>query len=315
MLRELDAFAPDVLVARRAMFDLPLDRLIVACRLPFVAEVNAVAASEALLLGEARVPRREVLRERQFIRAADLRICVTDEVRDDLLKHGEQEASTITVQNGVDTHLFSPDVVPDREAAEWKGAHDRVVAFCGTFVDTLDSGTMGTAMQMVMDDVPSARFLFVGATAGAVSASLGVEAGHDPRLLCTGPVAHARVPHLLATADVCWAAFNQSYTSPLKLYEYMAMAKPVVIAAAGQPVQVVTNAGCGRVQMRGDAAGLAYSVSALLRMNADERRELGERGRAWVATAGTWAQAAASMVKAMDTLQEAPRRKESRPRY
>ncbi len=104
-------------------------------------------------------------------------------------------------------------------------------------------------------------------------------------MFCTGRVPHSDVPKYLACADVLWASFLNDYGSPLKLYEYMAMAKPVLVAGAGEAVDAVRAAECGRAVDRGDEKGLLRGALELCRASDEERRAMGANGRAWIWTA------------------------------
>jgi glycosyltransferase involved in cell wall biosynthesis len=93
-----------------------------------------------------------------------------------------------------------------------------------------------------------------------------------------GPIEHARVPELLAAADIAiepapCGAFNDRSTMA-KVPEYLAAGLPVV--AYDLPETRVT-AGAAAVYARcGDQAGFARAVAGLA-ADPDRRRELAER--------------------------------------
>jgi glycosyltransferase involved in cell wall biosynthesis len=66
-----------------------------------------------------------------------------------------------------------------------------------------------------------------------------------------------------------------------KLYEYQALAKPIICCAKGQPADYVEETGSGIVVTPGDSRALADAV-LLLSEDADLARSLGESGRKYV---------------------------------
>jgi glycosyltransferase involved in cell wall biosynthesis len=91
---------------------------------------------------------------------------------------------------------------------------------------------------------------------------------------------YAALPRLLAAADV--VAIPQLDTEaarcqmPMKVYDCMAMAKPIVASAISD--LPVTLAGCGRLVPPGDVDRLAGAISDLLK-DPKEAHALGERAR------------------------------------
>ncbi len=84
---------------------------------------------------------------------------------------------------------------------------------------------------------------------------------------------HERVPYLLALADVGVAPFDVAahaplstfgfYWSPLKVFEYMAMALPVVTIDIA-PLNEIVRQGCeGELYPTGDIEGLAAAIRRL----------------------------------------------------
>jgi glycosyltransferase involved in cell wall biosynthesis len=94
-------------------------------------------------------------------------------------------------------------------------------------------------------------------------------------------VAYSSMPAMLAAADV--VAIPQldrevaRHQSPLKLFDAMAMAKPIV--ASSVPDLPLVLDGCGRLVPPGDVDALAAAISQLL-SGPDESRLMGERARA-----------------------------------
>ncbi len=94
-------------------------------------------------------------------------------------------------------------------------------------------------------------------------------------------IPYASLPELLAAADV--VAIPQldteaaSHQMPMKVYDAMAMAKPIVASAVSDLPLVLK--GCARLVAPGDVSGLAAAIRGLLD-HPGEARALGEQARA-----------------------------------
>ncbi len=136
------------------------------------------------------------------------------------------------------------------------------------------------------------------------AASLGI----SDRVIFTGPVPYDQMPATLAAMDVTVApypAFDHFYFSPLKLFEYMAMARPVIAPALGQIAEVVAHQENGWLYPPGDTSALS---DALIALATDEalRARLGASARAHVIAHHTWRRNGEILLDRMRKLQREP---------
>jgi glycosyltransferase involved in cell wall biosynthesis len=71
------------------------------------------------------------------------------------------------------------------------------------------------------------------------------------------------------------------YSSPLKIYEYMAAGLPIVASKIGQVGEIIDHEETGILFPPGDAAALTRALCDL-KSNPEKRRRLGEQARAAV---------------------------------
>jgi len=126
------------------------------------------------------------------------------------------------IPNGFDDRLFNPAVAP--KSAVPRGR--KTIGFVGTLFSFLDYGLL----LQVADAFKDASLVLVGrleVSDSAVAQLLGRE-----NVIHLGYVDRGDVPSIVAGFDVCLAPFQtgavSDAVSPLKLYEYLAMLKPVV---------------------------------------------------------------------------------------
>ena len=90
------------------------------------------------------------------------------------------------------------------------------------------------------------------------------------KVTITGWVPYDRLPRLIQRMDVAVAPYpflENFYFSPLKLFEYMAVGKPVVASRIGQIQEVIQDAETGLLVRPGDPGDLVEKMSgyAILR--------------------------------------------------
>jgi glycosyltransferase involved in cell wall biosynthesis len=104
---------------------------------------------------------------------------------------------------------------------------------------------------------------------------------------------------------VPYAPEGHDYFSPLKLFEAMAMAKPVVGACVGQVPEVILDNVDGLLYEPGGAADLARKIESVFAMP-DRGRGLGEAARAKVLDRYTWSRNAETVISIAKRLLVAP---------
>ncbi len=170
-----------------------------------------------------------------------------------------------------------------------------VIGFVGSFRAWHGAADAMYAFAQVQRTIPDARLLLVGD--GPERAAIERECT-ERRLhgvIFTGTIPYAAVPAHLALCDVAVAPFAPRlhpplqhfgfYWSPLKVFEALAMAVPVVTTAIAPLIEMV--AGCGFAVPEGDMRAFADAVVTLLHMP-DRGKQMGEIGRARVIAQWSW---------------------------
>ncbi len=223
-----------------------------------------------------------------FRRAAGL-VFVSGVFRDRALAAHGAIAPTIVTPNAANIADFSFTAEQRAAAREkWKLDGHVVCGYLGAFVPwhAIDDFVRRIASQL--DSAPHLKLLLVGdgATFAALNAYIE-EHGLAQRVILTGRVAHDAVPGLLAAMDMAILPNAGDYTSPVKLFEFMACAVPPV-APDFEPIQEVVREGeTGWMFKAGD---LDAAVQAVLARSRDEAtlKRVGAAARTYVATERQW---------------------------
>ena len=303
--RELDSLLRNREIDAVHVHDLPLVETALGVAeghgVPVVADLHenypeavrhwrAAASARDLLLNPFAVAERAIKpipRYKRFERACVARAARTVAVVEEGRRHyvedcGADPERVHVVSNTVDLDEFDPAVAPI-------DPHDE---FTATYVGNF-SGHRGLDTAVgALADAPGVRLVLVGK--GPIRDDLEYRArrtGVLRRVTFTGWVDFDDVPGHVAAADVCLVPHAKSphteTTVPHKLFQYMALSKPVIATDVGPLERIVEETGAGVVVPAGDEAAMAAAL-ARLRDDPDLRAELGENGRRAVEGTYNW---------------------------
>lgn len=243
--------------------------------------------------------------ERLNLRAADLIFTVSEVQRRALIEVGISAARVFANPNGVDPDEFHPGC-GGGEVREALAAADKIlVGFLGTFGPWHGSQVLAEAVTKIEQD-SRCHFLFIGdGDERAKTEAIIAKSGKSRAATFTGRVTHARVPAYLDSCDILVSPHvaapdgSEFFGSPTKLFEYMAMARPVIASRLGQIADVMIDGKNGLLVEPGNASALA---AAIKRLAGDEalRARLGGAARQAVINNYTWRHNAARVFDAAE---------------
>ena len=257
------------------------------CALPGLLEVNAPLIDEQaqyrVLVDRAGA---EKVAERAFGAATAL-LAVSAEVAAWLEGFPSARGKVHLLPNGVRPERFPENLPPARPAPEGV----LTVGFVGTLKAWHGLSVLVEAFARFHKSFPNSRLLIVGdgPERERTNADL-VARGLESAALFTGAVGPEEVPGLIASMDVAVAPYPQLdrfYFSPLKVYEYMAAAVPVVASNIGQLRRLIEPDIDGILVPPGNAGALADAFERLAKEPA-LRDRLGQEARRKVLNQYTW---------------------------
>lgn len=183
----------------------------------------------------------------------------------------QQQFGGTLIPHGCDTELFDPDRI-DRDAARRALGFDHpTVLFAGVPNPHKGLGPLAEAVS---------RLRGVRLAITCRETDLPAEIRPAAAFQRIPVVPYSAVPRLLAAADIVAIPQLDSefarYQMPIKVFDAMAMAKPIVASAVSDLPLVLD--GCGRLVPSGDVNRLAEAIADLL-ANPEEARRLGARAR------------------------------------
>ena len=122
----------------------------------------------------------------------------------------------------------------------------------------------------------------------------------------TGHVSRDQVPHYIRGFDVGYSGqipiqMGTMYNSPLKIYEYMAMAKPVIASNFEDACRVISNDETGFLFQAGDKESLKRTLRKVYQYRA-KLSEMGRKGREEIINNHSWTVRVSALIDGVENI-------------
>lgn len=280
---------PDIVLMR---FEGESLSILWACRLlgiPSVIEVNSPDREE-LPRGYRQMPGlKEWFTNRHALKIAHGAFAVSERLTASLRADCGAKP-VMTIPNGVDIERFDPALSGSEIRRRLGIAGDAIVyGFVGSFAPWHGIDLMVDAFTRLLKAHPSIHLLLIGQTNPQWKALLDRLASPAlaPHITVTGFVPPWDIPPYLAAMDITVLPNAAYYCSPLKLFEYMAMAKPTVAVSTSPVAATLQDGEEGLLFRQGDADALTAALDRLTG-NEEPRARMGAAARRRVERDYTW---------------------------
>ena len=216
---------------------------------------------------------------------------VTAEPLIDSLKSRRPELPIATIRNGVDVERFQSGARNTSRPADLPDGKRPIVGFVGALYEWID----WRLIEGVSKSLPECDFVFVGPHDGRGSTD---ELKQRANVRFLGRRTYDQVPSYVNAFDACWVPFDNSGVSkaanPVKMYEYLALGKPVVTTPVAD-----TGSFQNLVRVGRDADEVADHIRGAL---VAEREAPASEARIGFARANSWDVRAAAYVDFVKSL-------------
>lgn len=324
---------PDFIYQRYALNDLSGVVLRHELQVPLVLEFNGSEVWAQRHWGQpVRFEALAQAVESANMRQADLVVVVSQPLVDQAVSLGADPGRVLFYPNGIDPDTFDPARfgAEERRAARASlgvPADADLLTFVGTFGTWHGTDVLAAAIRRLIDEDRAwleshrAHFLFVGD--GALGPRVREVLGEEVRgrfVTLAGMRPQVETPVTLAASDILLSPHVPNpdgtpfFGSPTKLFEYMAMAKPIVASDLDQigwvlkgwrpgeqpPEHRAGSPSCAAILAEpGSVDSLASAIRRALEMPPAERQALGGEARRLAIQSFTWDRNVAAVLGAL----------------
>lgn len=285
--RKLRSGKFDILYERYAFFSFIGTWLSRRWNIPSVLEVNEVSGIERTR-GQTMSGLAQRIEAAIFERA-DRILVVSSFLRDTLVERGVEASKIRVVPNAVRDDMLYADELEGREMRGRLGLVDRtVVGFVGQIApwDRLD--LLLEDVAQLLPEIPELHLLVVGPCRFMDDLRLQVNnLSLQQAVTLTGPVERTQVAAYIGAMDICVLPHSNSFGSPIVMFEYMAIGKPVLAVDVGPVKDIISDEVNGCLFPVGDRVVFRQRLAALV-ANADLRKRIGRQGYKDVRLKHTW---------------------------
>lgn len=206
---------------------------------------------------------------------ADLIVVVSAPLKEELIGRGIAADRILINPNGVNTDKFDAQLNAHELRASLGLSDKKVFGFIGTFAEWHGVLVLAHAIVSFYNQYPqykdSVRFLLIGSGNLLQQTKQIIEAGgYAEQVVFADKIEQHKAPMFLAACDYFLSPHvpnpdgSKFFGSPTKLFEYMAMAKPIIASDLDQIGEILRRHDAALLVPPGDAASLARAMNILL---------------------------------------------------
>jgi len=263
--------------------------LAVVRRRPFLLEIRDLWPEFAIDMGVLRnslLISASRMAERFLYNRADHILVNSPAYREYLLEKGISATRITLIPNGVDVSVFE-NRSPTMDIRSEYGLESKfLVTYAGALGIANDIQLILRA-ALALKQYDDVHFLLVGDGMERANLDRFCQEKGLTNVTFAGARPKSTIPGILASSDACVASLQNipmfRMTYPNKVFDYMAAAKPTILAIDGVIRDVIEQAGGGIYVPPGDDDALSSAVIRL-RKNPNEGQQMGQRAFEYVKT-------------------------------
>lgn len=287
--RAMQTTPVDLIYERYAIFLWATVRLAKRRGIPIILEVNYTAQTPLYRKRSSLLKPLAVRIDRYLFGAVNGIVVVSTFLKEHLIKdYHVPEERLVVLTNAVDPEVFSSRVDPASLRRKFGLDGKNVIGFVGGFYPWHGLDILLDALPLIAQRVKNAALLLVGdgperprLTERARQGNCGIH------VVFVGGVSHANLPPYIAAFDMAVLPDSNEYGSPMKIYEYMSMGKPVVAPKLGPVEDGIIHDKVGLLFSPRDVSAFAAKIISLLE-NPERRKRMGQAAREHIVCNHTW---------------------------
>ena len=228
--RQIKEFKPDIIVGFGLINTYLASRAAKKHKIPFVYYLIDVLYN---LIPEKTFQFMGKQVQKGIIKNSDLIITINKRLAESVIELGSQKKKTIVIEAGVDLNKFNPQLDGTEIRKQYGIKKDELVLFFMGWIYHF-AGVKEVAEGIGKHEYKNLKFMVVG-DGDAFQDLVHLQKKYQMynQLILTGKQPYDKIPEFIAASDIC---ILPSYPDevimqdivPIKIYEYMAMGKPVI---------------------------------------------------------------------------------------
>ncbi len=220
------------------------------------------------------------------MRHADLILPISKWMEEELVSSGLSKEKMFPVPMGVNAELFSPEIDGETVRLKYNLSGSKTVVYQGAMEKGRQLEVLIQALTLVKPKVPNVKLLMVGNGDWRENLEkLARDFKLEDDVIFTGWVPYFEVPQFIASADLAVSPVPPldifKVSSPTKLFETMAMAKPVIANEEIPEHKEVIAESSGGVVVPFTPEGFAEAIIDILNYP-EKGAKMGREGREWI---------------------------------
>jgi glycosyltransferase involved in cell wall biosynthesis len=255
--------------------------------IPFIMEVRDLWPAIFVELGVLKNPfiiRMLEMLEMALYHKATRVISVTESFRRNLIKRGVSASKVVTIPNGADTDYWQPAERSSHLKCQLGLDNHFIVLYIGAHGISHALGRILDVAERLRNN-QNIHFLFVGEGAEKDQLIRRAQQARLENVDFLKPVDRKGVREFYAMADVCLVPLRDiplfETFIPSKMFEIMAMGRPIIGSLRGEGADIIRQSGAGIVVEPEDLEGIVQAILYLFR-NRKKGQSMGENGRHFV---------------------------------
>ena len=246
--------------------------------------------------------------EKWVTRRVDHIFTVVDEARDRLVDDGIDPRKVSVVTNGVDLDMFLEHPMAGAIPLDQDGDRYRLI-YVGYITIERGLEDVVRALRLVRSHIPNVVLYIAGTGSDESHLRSVIDSENVGDLVqFLGWLPFDQIHGYVLKSDLCLVPhLNNDFintTIPNKLFQYMALSKPVLVSNAKPLARIVSQSRCGFIFESGNPGDAAAKIIEAYEARGD--RGYGERGRRAAEEKYTWDIASLDLVRVYRELSEKP---------
>ena len=280
---------PEIIIGTSPTFFAAMAALNAASRrkVPFVMEVRdlwpAIFVELGVLTNKSIISVLERWEMWMYKRATKI-VTVTEAFRQNLIDRGIPAEKVHTIPNGADTNYWIPQEKPAALSKKLGLENKFIVLYIGTHGISQALHSVVNAAHLLKTET-NVHFLFVGAGADKEKLKQMSQDLALTNITFHDPVKKGEMNDFYALSDVCLIPLRDiplfDTFIPSKMFEIMAMARPMIGSVRGEPADILRRSKSAAVVSPENSVELADAIRNLSE-SSDLCQEMGRNGREFV---------------------------------